>query len=141
MSSIKAISTLALITIISLAFIGCSSDDSSSVAPTTVDTAPPAVPANLEATYYDGTLTLTWAENTTDADLAGFIIERDYYGDVTELQASPGLGTSFEDSPLMGLNVYNVYSVDLTGNQSAVASVEYHRTGRHLPDEEIDLQF
>ena len=140
MSSIKAIMTLALITLISLAFIGCS-DDSTAITQTPVDTAPPAVPSNLAAAYADGVVTLSWAANTTDSDLAGFVVERDYYGEVTALNATPSLSNSFQDSPLMGLNVYNVYAVDTAGNESAVASVEYHLTGQRIPEGDINEQF
>ncbi len=140
MSSIKLIVTLALITTLSLVSIGCSDDTTSIVDPPIVvveDTAPPAVPANLAAEYSDGQITLSWDQNTTDADLAGFIVNRDNYGDVTSLVSSPTILQSFDDNPAMGLNVYQVYSVDLVGNASAYATVEYHRIGRHDPEEDL----
>ncbi len=137
MSSIKLIVTLALITTLSLVSIGCSDDTTSIVDPPVVDTAPPAVPSNLGAAYVDGLITLTWDANTTDADLAGFIVSRDNYGVMTSLVASPSIIQSFEDSPAMGLNTYQVYSVDLVGNASAVASVDYNLSGRHPEDENL----
>jgi len=81
MSSIKTIVTLALITALSIVSIGCSDDATSPVTvdppAVVVDTAPPAVPSNL-ATYYDaGLVTLSWDANTTDSDLAGYILRRD----------------------------------------------------------------
>jgi len=139
MSSIKAIMTLALIIIVSLAFTGCS-DDSSTVTQTAIDTAPPAVPAELAIAYNDGVVALSWAANTTDDDFDSFVVQRDYYGEISTLQT--GAANTFQDSPLMGLNVYNVYSVDLAGNESAVASVEYHRIGdQRLPEDNMDSQF
>lgn len=133
MSSIKAIVTLALIIALSLVSIGCS--DSDVTAPVAeapvVDTAPPAVPTNLNANYSDGQISLSWAQNTTDADLAGFIVRRDNYGEVTTLVASPSIIQNYSDTPAMGLNIYQVFSVDLVGNESAIATVEYHLIGSH----------
>jgi len=140
MSSIKLIVTLALITTLSLVSIGCSDDTTSIVDPPVVvveDTAPPAVPANLGAEFYDGEITLSWDQNTTDSDLAGFIVSRDNYGVVTSLVSTPTILQSIDDSPAMGLNIYQVYSVDQVGNASAVATVEYRRIGRHDPEEDL----
>jgi hypothetical protein len=50
MASTKTIVTMICITLISLVAVGCS-DDSSPVAQASVDTAPPAVPANLNVAY------------------------------------------------------------------------------------------
>jgi hypothetical protein len=133
MASTKTIVTMICITLISFMAVGCS-DDSSPVAQAPVDTAPPAVPANLTVAYDAdaGSATISWAQNTTDADLAGFIVTRDYYGDVDVLVGTPAMISDFEDSaPLMGVSTYNVYSVDDAGNQSAVASCELVRTGDH----------
>ncbi|MCP4290347.1 MAG: hypothetical protein GY780_00755 [bacterium] len=136
MSSIKTIVTLALITALSLMTIGCSESDSI-IAPAVVDTAPPAVPSNLAAEFDDGQISLSWDANTTDADLAGFIVSRSNYGEVTVLVASPSIITSFDDDPALGQNIYQVYSVDLTGNASAVATVEYHRSGNRRPGQDL----
>ncbi len=139
MSSIKTIVTLALITALSIGSIGCSdTTDPVTVAdpPVVIDTAPPAVPANLAAAYADGVVSLSWDANTTDADLAGFILRRDNYGEITELVASPSVFQSFQDSPALGLNVYEIYSVDLVGNESAISSIEYRVFGERDAEED-----
>ena len=134
MASSKKIVALFCITLISLVAVGCS-DDSSPVATTpALDTAPPAVPANLSVDYdsNSGAATLSWAANTTDADLAGFVVSRDYYGSEELLVAAPAMINEFQDdAPLMGVSTYQVFSVDESGNQSAVASIELVRTGSH----------
>lgn len=133
MASTKTIVTMICITLISLAAVGCSSD-SSPVTQAPVDTAPPAVPANVSVAYdaASGAATISWAANSTDADLAGYIVSRDYYGTVDVLVGTPAMITDYEDSaPLMGTSTYNVYAVDDAGNQSAVASCELVRTGDH----------
>jgi len=101
-----------------------------------IDTAPPAVPANLAAAYADGVVSLSWDANTTDADLAGFVLRRDNYGEITELVASPSVFQSFQDSPALGLNVYEIYSVDLVGNESAISSIEYRVFGERDAEED-----
>lgn len=138
MSSIKTIVTLALITTLSLVSIGCSdSTDPVTVVdpPIVIDTAPPAVPSNLASAYAEGFVTLSWDTNTTDSDLAGFVLTRDNYGELTTLVGSPSVFQSFQDAPAMGLNIYEIYSVDTTGNASAVASIEYRVYGEHNDDD------
>ncbi len=139
MSSIKLIVTLALITTLSLLSVGCSSDDSptSIVDPPVIDTAPPAVPANVDAAYSNGQVTLSWDQNSTDADLAGFVVDRVNNGVTTSLVASPTMLQNFQDSPALGLNVYQVYSVDLTGNASAIATAEYHLAGQRPVEDDL----
>ena len=134
MASSKKIVTLICITMITLVAVGCSDDSNPVTATPAVDTAPPAVPANVSAVYdsAEGTVTISWAANTTDADLAGFIVTRDYYGTVEVLLGTPAMITEFEDtSSAIGISTYNVYSVDETGNQSAVASFQLVRAGYH----------
>lgn len=135
MASSKKLVALICITLISMVVVGCSDDSNPVVTtPPVVDTAPPAVPANLSVSY-DGTTeaaVISWAENNTDTDLAGFVVSRDYYGDVELLVGTPAMINSFsDDAPLMGTSTYNVFSVDTSGNQSAVASVQLVRTGSH----------
>lgn len=138
MASSKKITTLVLIALVALAFTGCSSDDSNPAA-VAIDTAPPAVPANLDLSYTAGTATLSWAQNNVDNDLAGYIVTRENNGSTTALVASPALMNSYVDStPPAGISHYNVYAVDTSGNQSAVVSVDLsiisaHRTD-HLSD-------
>lgn len=142
MSSIKTIVTLALITALSIVSIGCSdTTDPVTVVdpPVVIDTAPPAVPANLDSDYADGQLTISWDANTTDSDLAGFVLRRDNYGVITELVASPAILQSFQDSPAVGLNIYEIYSVDQVGNESAIASIEYRVDGQRINDNYTDF--
>ena len=78
----KTIVTLGLITLVSLAFMGCSDDSNPVVAPTqAVDTAPPAVPSGLMAELNGSSASISWATNTTDADLAGFLVNKTHYAD------------------------------------------------------------
>ncbi len=136
MSSIKLIVTLALITTLSLVSIGCSDDSTTSIVdPPAVDTAPPAIPANFDAAFAGDQITLSWDQNTTDSDLAGFIVSRDVYGEITALVATPTILSSFQDTPVPGRNIYQIYSVDLTGNASAVASVVHYVTERDPSDD------
>jgi hypothetical protein len=133
MASSKKIVALFCITLISMVAIGCSDDDNPVVTSTDpVDTAPPAVPANLSVAYDAdlGAAVISWAANTVDTDLAGYVVSRDYYGDVDVLVGTPAMINDFQDdAPLMGTSTYNVFAVDTSGNQSAVASVELTRTG------------
>lgn len=133
MASTKTIVTMICITLISLVAVGCS-DDSSPVTTAPVDTAPPAVPAEVSVDYdrAANAAHVSWAANTTDADLAGYVVSRDYYGDVDVLVASPAMINSYQDSaPLLGISTYHVYAVDEAGNQSAVASCQLVRTSSH----------
>nr|MEE4268570.1 hypothetical protein [Candidatus Krumholzibacteria bacterium] len=133
MASSKKIVALFCITLISLVAVGCSDDSSPVQTQTPIDTAPPAVPAAVNVEY-DGVATVTWAANTTDDDLDGYVVTRDCYGQVTDLIATPTNVTSYEDpAPQLGINVYNVYAVDTSGNQSAVASATLVRTSQHTP--------
>jgi len=121
MASSKKIVTLMLITLVGLAFTGCGNSNPASVA--ALDTAPPAVPANLSVDYASGAATISWAANNVNADLAGFIVTREHSGVSESLVASPSMITSYTDaSPLAGASMYHVYAVDFAGNQSAVAT-------------------
>jgi len=129
----KMLKTLILIGLATLAFTGCSDDNPAAPAPI-IDNAPPAVPANVTADYQPGasTVNIAWDANTIDADLAGYLVERDNYGQTTVLTATPILAVTYEDeSPLMGSNIYRVYAVDTSGNASAVATSLVVITGSH----------
>ena len=120
MASNKKIAILMLVTLVSLAFTGCSDSDDNPAA-VVVDTAPPAVPADLDLNYSNGTATISWAQNNVDADLAGYIVTRERNGVAEDLVAAPALINSFIDAnPLSGSSQYHVYSVDTSGNASAV---------------------
>jgi hypothetical protein len=126
MVSNKMIVTIMLIAAATLVCTGCSDD--SAVTPTTViDTAPPAVPANLSVDHSDDSATINWDANTVDTDLAGYIVTRERYG-VTEVLVSIPVSEESEESyvdtnPRAGSTLYHVYAVDQAGNMSAVATV------------------
>jgi hypothetical protein len=107
--------------------VGCGSDnDSSSVAPP-VDTAPPVLPSGLAVTYDAATLdvVVSWDQNTTDADFAGFLVSRTAAGVTEELSDLPQVTNQFVDN-VMGVCrtlTYRVASVDEVGNVSAAATV------------------
>ncbi|MEN8006056.1 MAG: hypothetical protein ABFS42_03535 [Candidatus Krumholzibacteriota bacterium] len=123
MVSNKMIVTFMLIAAAALVCTGCS-DDSPVTPPPAIDTAPPAVPANLSVDHAADTAVINWDLSTVDTDLAGYIVTRENGGATETLIGTPALISSYEDeSPLPGLTLYHVYSVDYTGNESAVATV------------------
>jgi hypothetical protein len=131
MASNKKIVSLVLITLVGLAFTGCSDSDSSPAA-VAIDTAPPAVPSNLDMDYSAGAATMTWATNTVDADLAGYVVVRESNGATTTLVSAPALINSYVDnSPVLGVSYYHIYAVDTSGNQSAVATVNLVISSTH----------
>jgi hypothetical protein len=123
MVSKKMIVTFMLIAATTLVGAGCSDDNP--VNPTTsIDTAPPAVPANLSVEYVAQMAQIYWDMSTVDLDLAGYIVTREHSGITEILVATPTMISSFEDTnPLSGTSMYHVYAVDQSGNQSAVATV------------------
>ena len=133
MVSNKMIVTFMLIVIASMAFAGCS-DDNPVTTMIPVDTAPPAVPANLSVDYTNNSAVVNWEMSTVDPDLAGYIVTRERYGVTKTLIGTPVLISNYEDTnPLAGSTLYHVYAVDHAGNESAVASVSLtivlnHRT-------------
>jgi hypothetical protein len=130
MASKTLLSILAL-ACLALTAAGCSSDDSS---PATVDTMPPAVPSNLDGEAYLGTVTLSWAPNTTDADFAGFKVDRTCNDVTVHLISQPQNVTSVMDSnPLPGYNVYAVTAVDRNGHESAYATLSVMVQFQHSP--------
>jgi len=119
----KMIVTFMLIAVVTLAGAGCS-DDNPVIPTTVVDTAPPAVPANLSVAYSTDKAVISWDMSTVDRDLAGYIVTREHSGVTETLVSTPALISSYEDpNPLIGLNLYHVYAVDFLGNESAVATV------------------
>ncbi len=142
MATSKTIITLMLITLVSVIGTGCSDDSTSPVAvvPTpVVDTAPPAVPANLDIQYVNGAIELSWDTNTTDADLDGFILTRENKGETIYLFSSPYNVSSFVDnSELDGTSTYVLYSVDFSQNQSAAVSISYTAPRLHTSDVLVD---
>ena len=123
MVSNKTIVTIMLIAAVTLVLTGCS-DDSTVIPTTAIDTAPPAVPANLSVNHSADTAVINWDMSTVDTDLAGYIVTKERYGVTETLLATPALISSYEDpNPQAGSTMYHVYAVDYSGNQSAVATV------------------
>lgn len=119
----KMIKTLILIGLAAIAFTGCSDNDNLATPSAVVDNAPPAVPANVTADLSGGSVTVAWAANTVDTDLAGYLVERENYGQITLLTSAPIMDVSYEDPhPAVGANIYRVFAVDFVGNESAVAT-------------------
>lgn len=132
MATSKKIMTLMLIAVVGLAFTGCSDNGSNAVIAPVVDTAPPAVPADVSLQYDSGTATISWAANNVDQDLAGFVVVRQHNGSSQALVQAPVMVTSFADGNApVGTSVYHVYAVDLSGNQSAVSSAYLTVTNSH----------
>jgi hypothetical protein len=130
MASKTLLSVLAL-ACLALTAAGCSSDSSS---PATVDTMPPAVPSDLNGEAYLGTVTLSWAPNTTDADFEGFKVDRTCNDVTVHLISQPQNVTNITDnSPQPGYNVYAVTAVDRNGNESAYATLSVMVQFQHSP--------
>jgi len=123
MVSNRMIVTFLLIAVVALAGSGCS-DDNPVTPSSSIDTAPPAVPANLSVAYNASAAVINWNMNTVDTDLAGYIVVREHNGVTDTLVSTPTLENSFVDAtPPTGSSLYHVYAVDTTGNQSGVATV------------------
>lgn len=130
---------LLCIVLLTLTAAGCSDDSDDFVSPTPVDTAPPAVPNNVDVLHVDGTdgyVRVTWSSNTTDADFAGVMISRTNDGEVEWLTDGLVTTVAYQDfSCPRGRTVYSVYAVDQTGNQSAAATAEMVIADTHPPRE------
>ncbi len=136
MVSNRKIATLIIITLVGLAFTGCSDDSTPAAVAPVIDTAPPAVPANADVVYDSGAATLSWAVNTVDLDLEGYLVVRENGGVSQTLVATPALITSYVDAaPPIGANHYHVYSVDTAGNQSAAAVINLEISRGHQTSE------
>ena len=129
MASKKMIVTFLILGLVAVA-TGCSDSNNAIVA--VPDTAPPALPSNLDVEFNGGVAVISWDANVVDGDLAGYIVTRERQGEAETLVATPTLLTSFEDSaPLIGSSAYHVYAVDTTGNESAVATTYLMVTVSH----------
>lgn len=131
-NSSKKILTTVLIGLVAV-LAGCSDDPVAVGDP--VDTAPPATPYLVRSDFDadSGAALISWAENTVDTDLAGYLVTRENKGSVVFLIDNPTLVQSVEDpAPAPGSNLYSVIAVDLAGNQSAVQQVYLNRPLSHL---------
>jgi predicted phage tail protein len=133
MASKKLILTLTCVTALAILAAGCGSDDDSSpaapIVDDQVDTAPPALPSNLQAAYdrASHSCVISWDDNVTDADFVGFLVSRARAGsEPVELVAEPITSTQYEDSEageLVGEYTYLIRSVDTSGNLSSASTV------------------
>ncbi len=115
--------TLALIALI--AATGCS-DSTVTGLDKTIDTAPPAAPTALQSAAGSGVVKLSWRENTTDADLAGYMVYRVVGGRMLPLTDTLLDEPVFVDhEPWRAACRYAVTAVDLQGNESAVAMITH----------------
>jgi len=107
--------------------------------PTTVDTAPPSVPTQLTGSSWHSQITISWSPNATDTDFAGFKVYRLSGTRVLDLTEEPqGENMYLDVNPALGYNTYQVASVDLSGNESARASIEVYLDpdyGAYHPDQ------
>jgi len=119
-------------TVTVFALIGCSSNDS--VTPTAIDTAPPAVPTQLMGDSFESQIVIYWAPNTTDTDFAGYMVYRTVNDREVCLTQSPSAQNMYVDtSPRGDYNTYKVTAVDLSGNESAHASIGVQMdSGNHI---------
>lgn len=121
MASKKMIAAFLILGLVAVA-TGCSDSNTNPVA-ATPDTAPPALPSNLEVEFNEGVAVVSWDISSWDTDLAGYIVKRVRNGEAELLVATPTIMTTFEDNaPLRGSSSYHVYAVDTTGNESAVVT-------------------
>ena len=123
-----------LIVALAIFAVGCSDDNP--VSPSSTDTAPPAVPSDLTADFGGSSANISWAANTVDQDLAGYLVTRENSGVTDTLVSSPEMITSYVDpAPLRGVSTYHVIAVDRAGNKSAVASVTLTIVEGHETDD------
>jgi hypothetical protein len=121
--------------IVALALVGCGSDGSSP-SPTAVDTAPPAVPSDLSGDTWQRQVVVNWAPNTTDADLAGYLVYRENGTRLASLTEEPQVQNWYVDAaPVTGENTYRVTAVDYSGNESAWSDVTVDVSGSPYGDE------
>lgn len=132
MASKKMIVTTLILGLVAVA-TGCSDSNNPIVA--APDTAPPALPSNLDVDFASGVATISWDANVVDSDLAGYIVTRERQGESETLVATPTLLTTYTDeTPLVGSSSYHVYAVDTSGNESAVSTVYLLVAVEHADD-------
>jgi len=127
--------TLIAIAVLAMGLTGCSSDNDTTAPLVQVpDTAPPAVPTLVDGHARDSVVQLTWAPNTTDADLVGYKVYRMAGDRAVSLTPAPVSGTSYQDPAApAGAVEYRVTSVDTSGNESSYQSVQVNVVGGPNP--------
>ncbi len=133
--------TIALIILSSFLFVsGCSSDSPNPIAPeqqVIVDTAPPIVPTNLNASPFRWWVKVAWDENTVDSDIQGFNVYRLVFGGTFLITETPLQDCFYIDrTPLSVDCVYAVTAIDVNGNESAWAQFSYSNIQVDQPERE-----
>jgi hypothetical protein len=112
--------TAILVVATGLLMAGCSADSNPVDLGAGPDTAPPAPPTELAAIQAAPVVKLTWAPNTLDLDLQGYLVYRLAGAEVDCLTAEPITTAYFIDRrPVTGVVKYAVAAVDLAGNESS----------------------
>lgn len=112
-------------------------NNSASNVATVPDTAPPSTPANLAVSSTNvTTANLTWTASTDNVGVTGYKI----YRNGTLVTTTSGTGTTYTDTGLTGLTVYNyrVTAVDAAGNESGFSNYAY---GLTKPDPNANYRF
>ncbi|MFN2370443.1 MAG: hypothetical protein ABR506_04725 [Candidatus Krumholzibacteriia bacterium] len=111
-----------------LACAGCGASDATAPAVLlpAADATPPAPPTGLSASPAGTALKLGWEPNTTDADLAGYLVYQMFQGGACRLTPEPMPGTTWlVRTPPAGPCAYAVAAVDTDGNESAWCSTAW----------------
>ena len=133
----KALTLFALVAVVALVAVGCSSDSTSSpVDPDPgEDLTPPASPSSLWAQANGSRVALTWRQNS-ESDLGGYMIYRMVDSNVWEA-ASASVDSRFVDTiDEEGLHIarYRVSAVDRSGNESAYSVTVEVLIDNSVPD-------
>ena len=121
MAGKKKLTLIGLLCLAALA--GCGSDDVARP-PVVVDTAPPAVPVGLYGEMMGTQVMVHWTPNTTDADLAGYMVYRVNRSRVAVMCDDPVTEAWYlDEDPMTGENAYRITAVDISGNESAYTTV------------------
>ena len=144
MAGYKTLLTLVFIGLISLLATGCGGgDDNPTTTAPVVDTAPPGVPNDPSAEFVRGGdetyVLINWADNTTDADFAGFQLSRINSDNTVDLTQTLLTDSTYRDyGAPTGTNIYEIAAVDLVGNISAAVQVYVAVRDIHVPQPDID---
>jgi hypothetical protein len=117
-----------------IALVGCG-DSGTAPLTETIDTVPPAVPANVELQAWLGVekaLVVTW-ESNAEPDLAGYIVQRSLDDEDTWETVTGVLTTNEWHDGYHSLAHYRVSAVDLSENQSAFSGSVGYLAGNGLP--------
>jgi hypothetical protein len=124
-----------------VAIAGCS-DNSNPLGEGTLDTVPPAVPANVELQAHRGgnpSLEILWTPNA-EADLAGYVVQRSLDEGDTWVDATAVITTNEFVDTYYSKASYRVSAVDLSENQSAFSSTVSYLAANGTPKLPQDAQ-